>query len=66
MKITGDRLKNICKIGTDKCCAYLICGAKGFECGKNNLEIKIIIDKRLKDGKMNATGDNCSGLKVLN
>ena len=68
MKITDEHVKKVCKIGTEKCCAYLTCGGKGFECGKFN-GAKAQIDQRLKEGTMNATCDNCDGPpkeKILN
>lgn len=66
MKIDDKYLKEVCQLGTEKCCAYLVCGAKGFECAKNDPSIKPIIEQRLAQGTMRATGDNCEGYKILN
>jgi len=44
-----------CGIGQgEACCAYLTCGPKGFECGRDSPSIKAVIDSRLGAGTMNA------------
>ena len=66
MKISEKHVDEICQPGTEKCCAYLVCGANGFECAKKDLGTKAVIDRRLKEGAMRAVGDNCEGPKVVN
>lgn len=59
--IDQTHLKQVCKPGAEACCAYLIVGAEGFECGKVLSTIKGQIDLRLAEGTMHAIGDNCPG-----
>lgn len=40
-------------------CRYLLMGPKGWECGKTDPSMKILIDSRVES--MNAQGDNCEG-----
>jgi hypothetical protein len=37
----------------EKCCAYLLCGAEGFECGRET-ELKSQIEARVRSGTFNA------------
>ena len=56
--------KEICKIGQgEECCAFLLMGAKGFECAKGTFT-QNAINLRLAEGTMNAKGDNCPGHPV--
>jgi len=51
-----DEAVKICKLGSgNTCCAYLVCGADGFECIKRT-HLRDNIDARLKAGTMNAQG----------
>lgn len=59
--INQEHLKQVCKPGTQACCAYLIVGAEGFECAKVLPVFKGQIDLRLAEGTMHAIGDNCPG-----
>ena len=59
--IDQEHVKQVCQPGTEKCCAYLIVGAEGFECAKLSAVFKGQIDLRLAEGTMNAIGDNCPG-----
>lgn len=66
-----DWLNNICCVGqAGKCCRYLMCGSKGWECAKEHPSFKAQIDERVKNGQFSAKGDNCDGPsappKVLN
>jgi len=59
-----DWLESICCIGQKKCCRYLVCGARGFECAKEQSDDGHLvkqIDDRVKKGMFNACGDNCDG-----
>ena len=58
--IDREHVKQVCQPGSEACCAYLIVGAKGFECAKLT-SLKHTIDLRLAEGTMNAIGDNCPG-----
>ena len=52
-----DDPKSTCKLGQgSKCCAFLVCGAHGFECIKSTAMSKIIHD-RLEKGTMHAKGE---------
>ena len=62
MTISDEHRINVCQLGTENCCAFLLMGVNGFECAKNS-ELKLAIDLRLAEGTMNATGDNCNGWK---
>jgi hypothetical protein len=63
---SAEYLKEFCKPGCLGCCAYLVAGGEGFECAKFDSTIRNIIDQRLSEGTMRATGDNCDGLKEDN
>ena len=59
-------VKEVCGMGKgEECCAYLICGASGFECAKGT-ELAYQIELRLAMGTMNAKGDNCLGITAVN
>jgi len=62
MTISDEHRINVCKLGTQNCCAYILLSVNGFECAKNS-RLKLAIDLRLAEGTMNATGDNCDGWK---
>ena len=56
--------KNVCGLGKGSdCCKYLVCGAKGFECMKEDPDNKRIIDDNWKQIEHVAQGDNCKGYK---
>lgn len=56
-----DYIRNTCKIGQGtECCKYLVCGAKGFECMRDDPENKKVIDNAWNNSKI-AQGDNCKG-----
>ena len=59
--ISEEQWKTVCKPGTRECCRFLTCGAGGFECAKLT-ELRTLLDFRVSQGQMNATGDNCEGL----
>jgi hypothetical protein len=62
-----EHTKKICKLGQgEECCAYLVCGANGFECAKNYPVFKETIGERVRNGMMNAKGDHCDGYKENN
>ncbi len=54
-----NQLKEVCKIGQEGCCRYIIAGANGITCAKLT-PLKDVLDARVS--KMNAQGDNCKGL----
>jgi hypothetical protein len=57
VKLTGDEAKELCKMGQgDECCAFLVCGAKGFECIRLDYPNNLQIFDRLEKGTMNAKG----------
>ncbi len=57
-------IKEMCKAGQEGCCAFLVAGSEGFECAKGT-GLQQLIDLRLAEGTMNATGDNCNGRNAL-
>jgi hypothetical protein len=60
--IPSSHLKNVCKIGQkQKACRYISLCQHGYVCMKKS-PVKQILDQRVLDGKMVATGDNCEGL----
>lgn len=60
MKIADEKLKSVCLLGQgDKTCAFVTCGADGFECAKGTF-VESIIRRRLAEGTMRAQGDNCN------
>lgn len=62
VELDNNKMKTVCKIGQGKdCCRYLVVGANGFACIKNNKDIKKLLDDRVKANTMNAVGDNCKG-----
>jgi hypothetical protein len=62
MAISDEHRINVCRLGVEDCCAYILLSVNGFECAKNS-EVKLAIDLRLAEGTLNATGDNCDGWK---
>ena len=55
-----EHVKDVCKIGQGhKCCRYLACGAKGFECLKHT-SMRQLLDAR--GNSMTARADNCKGV----
>jgi hypothetical protein len=62
MGLEKKHVDDACAIGTgSKTCSYLLLGANGFECAKENPGMKTLIDERRRSGTMSAKGDNCSG-----
>jgi hypothetical protein len=66
IKISVGEAKNICRMGQkEKCCAYLCCGADGFECAKGS-SLQPTIDARLEAGSFTAKGrggwDGCKSV----
>lgn len=62
MSLTKEQVKDVCKIQTTDCCAFLIMGGTGFECAKNTVN-EPSIRARLAEKTMNAVGENCDGFK---
>ena len=60
LKITNERLGNICRYRQPDCCKYIIFFEKkgDFFCVKNVPELREI----LENAEMTATNDNCEGL----
>lgn len=57
IRMTSDEAKSICRLGQmDKCCAFLVCGGKGFECIRLSYPANCSIFSRLEKGTMNAKG----------
>lgn len=55
--LEADEAKNICRMGQgDKCCAFLVAGANGFECIRLSYPASAHIFDRLEKGTMNAKG----------
>ena len=59
--IEFDKVTSICGLGKgEETCAFLVCGAGGFECAKGSVHETIIRNRLLMDF-MKAKGDNCQG-----
>lgn len=57
VKMSAEEAKDICNLGEgDKCCAFLACGANGFECIRMS-HLNNSIFHRLEEGTMNAKGE---------
>ena len=57
-----EKLNEVCKIGQGAdCCRYLVVDGDDIDCGKNDPELKAMIDERVEEGKFTARGDNCEG-----
>ena len=53
-----EEAKEICRLGqSEKCCAFLVCGIKGFECVRMSADMSMTIFNRLEEGTMNARGE---------
>ena len=53
----ADEPASICNLGKgSECCAFLVCGANGFECIRMSYPRNGSIFKRLDEGTMNAKG----------
>lgn len=59
-----EHVNEVCRIGTEECCAFLTV-SEGFECAKGS-PIEAVIWGRLAAGTMRATGDNCDGWEMEN
>ena len=58
VKLTDEEVKSICKLGQGpECCAFLVVGAKGFECIRMSYPANSSIFSRLEKGTMNAKGE---------
>lgn len=55
-------VEETCKPGTVDCCRYLLMGGGGWECGKFT-DFKDLLDVRVANNTIRATGDNCPGVK---
>ena len=56
--MTAEEAKEICQLGKgEKCCAFLVCGSKGFECIRMSYPMNGTIFDRLEKGTMNAKGE---------
>jgi hypothetical protein len=53
----------VCRVnqGPRKCRYLLHTGQGRYECGKLNSAIKAVMDRRVQDGNLKATGDHCPG-----
>ena len=57
--IDPDKTKSVCRIGQGaSTCAFLLCGARGFECAKGT-GFESLVRENLP--KMIAQADNCQG-----
>lgn len=58
VRMTGEEAKSVCKLGRgEECCAFLVCGANGFECIRMSPSFNAVIFSRLKEGTMSAKGE---------
>lgn len=58
VELSAKEAKEICNLGKgDKCCAFLVCGANGFECIRMSYPQNSSIFMRLEKGTMNAKGE---------
>ena len=58
VKLSVEEAKKICKLGQQsECCAFLVCGAAGFECIRMSCPTNSSIFTRLEEGTMNAKGE---------
>ncbi len=56
--LENDEPATICKLGQgEKCCAFLVCDSKGFQCARMDYPTNTAILARLKEGTMNAKGE---------
>ena len=58
MQITNEEAKDVCRLGQMvACCAFLGMGAGGWECLKADPKCRITLERRLRNGSMNAKGE---------
>lgn len=58
VKMSGDEAQTVCRLGKgEECCAFLVCGAGGFECIRMSYPTNASIFTRLKAGTMTAKGE---------
>ena len=58
MKIADDNVEQGCRLGQGAgCCAFLGIGAGGWECLKADSKCRITLERRLRNGSMNAKGE---------
>ena len=55
--LEDEEAKTICRLGQEsRCCAFLVCGARGFECIRMSYPMNAHIFARLSENSMNARG----------
>jgi hypothetical protein len=60
--LDDDYVRTTCQPGQrEKTCRYLLCGPRGWECGKLDAAIAAVLDRRVAEGTIVACGDNCEG-----
>lgn len=58
VRMTTEEAKEICKLGGgEECCAFLVCGAHGFNCLRMGYPANTSIFERLEKGTMKAKGE---------
>ena len=58
VELTSEEAITICRLGQgEKCCAFLVVSAKGFECIRMDYPLNVNIFSRLEAGTMNAKGE---------
>lgn len=57
-------LKAVCKLGHgSETCRYIVGDERGICCAKHELQLRLLIDRRVADDDFTAQGDNCEGLR---
>jgi hypothetical protein len=61
-KIPYAHLCKVCQKDKRGACRYMALTVIGFVCVKKALPLKKMIDKKVKENRFHAVGDNCEGL----
>jgi hypothetical protein len=63
MLVIPPHVQDVCRInrGAAKCRYLLQNGMGRYECGKLNAGLKTVLDRRVREGTLKATGDHCPG-----
>jgi len=62
---TSEHVVKVCRPGAGvKTCRYLTMDADGWACARGNDDLEAYIEEQAAQGRMTATGINCSGRKL--
>jgi hypothetical protein len=62
LAISDEHVKNTCRQGPRELnCRYLVFSGNGWECAKDSVGLKQLLDYKVLSGSLTSKGDNCDG-----